>query len=121
MRSADGQFTASTCHFVQWDIRGAGNAAIQLDAGRAIVQGCTFAQEGPHVQIEEPVKSALLVGNQASGGFVAENKAGTRTQLAANESSPAEWTDEAKKHYRVAVGAEGDGQRVFPANGGEWQ
>ena len=28
----------------------------------------------------------------------------------ANESSPVEWTTEAKKHYRVAVGAEGDGR-----------
>ena len=93
---------------MDWDNRGAGNAAIKLDAGRAIVQACTFEQEGPHVQIEKPVKSALLVGNQASGGFVAENNAGNRTQLAANESSS--WTDEAKKYYRVVVGAEGDGQ-----------
>lgn len=109
MRSPAGQFTASACNFVDWDVRGAGSPAIQLDAGRAIVQGCTFEQEGPHVQVAEPVKSALLIGNQASGGFEAENRAGKRMQLAANESSPAEWTAEAKKHYCVAVGAEGDG------------
>ena len=58
----------------------------------------------------QPVASALLVGNQASGGFEAESLAGKRTQLSANESSPVEWTAEAKKHYRVAVGAEGDGR-----------
>jgi len=110
MRSAVGQFTASACHFVHWDTAGIGSAAIQLDAGRAIVQGCTFEQEGTHVHIAESVKSALLVGNQAQGGFVAENHAGHRTHLAANEPGPAEWTDEAKKHYRVSVGAEGDGQ-----------
>jgi len=119
MRSAAGQFTASACHFVDWDNSGASNAAIQLDAGRAIVQGCTFEQEGTHVQIQEPVKSALLVGNQASGGFVAENNAGNRTQFAANESGPAEWTDEAKKHYRVVIGAEGDGQFVRRWHGRE--
>ncbi len=110
MRSPVGQFTASACNFVNWDVRATGVPAIQLDAGRAIVQGCTFDQEGPHVQVAGPVASALLIGNQASGGFVAENHAGKRTQLSANESSPAEWTAEAKKHYRIAVGAAGDGR-----------
>jgi len=119
MRSPLGQFTASACNFVDWDVRGAGSPAIQLDAGRAIVQGCTFEQEGPHVQIAKPVKSALLVGNQASGGFETENLAGKRTQLSANEASPAEWTAEAKKNYCVAVGAEGDGRYLRGWHGRE--
>ena len=110
MRSPEGQFTASACNFVNWDIRNAGVPAIQLDAGRAIVQGCTFGQEGPHVQVEESVASALLVGNQAPGGFVAENRAGQRTQLSANEPAGEEWSVEAKRHYHVVVGAEGDGR-----------
>ena len=109
MRSSEGQFTASACNFVNWDVRNAGVPAIQLDAGRAIVQGCTFEKEGPHVQVAAAVKSALLVGNQAARGFVAENQAGPRTQLSANEPSPMEWTTEAKKNYRVVVGTEGDG------------
>jgi hypothetical protein len=119
MRSPAGQFTASACNFVNWDVRGAGSPAIQLDAGRAIVQGCTFEQEGPHMQIAAPVKSALLAGNQASGGFEAENRAGKRTQFSANESAPAEWTTEAKKYYRVAVGAEGDGRYLRGWHGRE--
>lgn len=110
MRSPAGQFTASACNFMDWDIRGVDSPAIQLDAGRAIVQGCTFGREGPHVQIKETILSALLIGNQASGGFMAENRAGKRTQLSANESSPVEWTAEAKTHYRMDVGAEGDGK-----------
>ena len=110
MRSPAGQFTASACNFVNWDIGNSGAPAIQLDAGRAIVQACTFDQDGTHVQVAAVVKSALLVGNQAAGGFVAENHAGPRTQLAANEAAPEEWTAEAKKHYQVAVGAEGDGR-----------
>jgi hypothetical protein len=109
MRSAAGQFTASACNFVNWDVRNTGVPAIQLDAGRAIVQGCTFEQEGPHVQIAAAVRSALLVGNQGARGFVAENLAGTRTQLSANEAPAPEWTAEAKKHYRVLVGTAGDG------------
>jgi hypothetical protein len=119
MRSPAGQFTASACNFVNWDVRGAGSPAIQLDGGRAIVQGCTFEQEGPHVQIAEPVKSALLIGNQASGGFEAVNRAEKRTQLSANESAPAEWTAEAKKHYCVAVGVEGDGRYLRGWHGRE--
>ena len=43
--------------------------AIQLDAGKAIVQGCTFAKEGTHVLAGRDVKSAILTGNQAQGGF----------------------------------------------------
>ncbi|MFA6563081.1 MAG: glycosyl hydrolase family 28-related protein [Verrucomicrobiia bacterium] len=119
MRSPSGQFTASACNFVNWDVRGAGSPAIQLDAGRAIVQGCTFDQEGPHVQVAKLVASALLIGNQASGGFEAENHAGKRTQLSANESSPAEWTAEARKNYCVAVGAEGDGRYLRGWHGRE--
>lgn len=109
MRSPVGQFTASACHFVNWDIGGEGAPAIDLAAGRAIVQGCTFNKEGPHVEIAEPVRSALLIGNQASGGFTVENHAGSRTQLSANEISGVQWTAEATKHYRLLVGTEGDG------------
>jgi DNA-binding protein HU-beta len=41
-----------------------GSPAIQLDAGRAIIQGCTFGGEGLHVQV-----GSNVVG--ASGGFAA--------------------------------------------------
>lgn len=119
MRSPSGQFTANACHFVHWDVRGAGVPALQLDAGRSIVQGCTFAQEGPHVQVGEKVASVLLIGNQASGGFMAENRAGKRTQLSANEPSPVEWTAEAKMCYRVEIGAEGDGRYLRGWHGRE--
>ena len=71
------------------------------------------------MQVEESVASALLIGNQASGGFVAENRAGKRMQLSANESSPVEWTAEAKKHYRVVVGAVGDGRYLHCWHGRE--
>ena len=118
MRSPVGQFTASACNFVDWDHGAIGSAAIQIDAGRAIVQGCTFSQEGPHVRIEEPVASALLVGNQASGGFEADNHAGKRVQLAANDL-PVEWPADGKKHYVVQVGAEGDGSLLRNWHGRE--
>ena len=101
MRSPTGQFTASACNFVHWDNRGAGSPAIQLDAGQAIVQGCTFGQENLHVQVGEKVVSALLTANQAAGGFRVDNHAGKRTQMSLNETDPIEWTEEARSHYRL--------------------
>ena len=78
MRSPFGQFTASACHFVHWDNHAKGAPAIQLDAGKAIVQGCTFAQEGTHVLAGPAVRSAILTGNQAEAGFRVDNQAEAR-------------------------------------------
>ncbi|HPA21411.1 MAG TPA: glycosyl hydrolase family 28-related protein [Verrucomicrobiae bacterium] len=110
MRSPTGQFTAGACNFLNWDNRGVGSPAIQLDAGRAIIQGCTFDQEGLHVQVGSEVTSAILTANQASGGFFVENKAGRRAQIALNEEGAVQWTREALLNYRLQVGAQGDGR-----------
>ncbi len=110
MQSAAGQFTASVCHFVNWDNRGVGSPAIQLDAGKTIVQGCTFAQEGLNVQVGSNVVSAILTANQAAGGFRVDNQAGKHTQSALNEEDDIAWTHEALSHYQVAVGRQGDGR-----------
>ena len=104
MQSASGQFTASACHFVNWDNRAVGSPAIQLDAGKAIIQGCTFAQEGLNVQVGSNVVSAILTANQASGGFSVDNQAGKHTQSALNEEDDITWTREALAHYQVGVG-----------------
>ena len=85
MQSRSSQVTASACNFVEWDSRGRGSPAIQLDAGKAIVQGCTFGKEGTHVQARREVKSVIVTGNQAEGGFRNDNRAGDRLQALANE------------------------------------
>lgn len=87
MRSTEGQLTASTCNFVHWNNNGKGMPAIQLDAGKAIVQACTFLQEGLNVRIGDQVRSAILTSNQAEGGFHAENHAGARMKMCANEEA----------------------------------
>ncbi len=110
MRSPVGQFTANACNFVHWDNHGQGSPAIQLDAGKAIVQGCTFVQGGLNVRVGGSVQSAILAANQASGGFRVENKAGTRVQLHANEEHPLDATPGALSHYRVRIGGAGDGR-----------
>jgi len=86
MRSPSGQFTASACNFCDWG--GSPAVAIQLDAGKAIVQGCTFARKGIHVQVAEQVRSAILGANQAEGGFQVDNQAGKRLQTFATEEPP---------------------------------
>ncbi len=108
MRSPFGYLSADACHFVHWDNRRAGTPAIQLDAGKAIVQACTFDKEGIQVQVGQKVRSAILVANQAQGGFRIENQAGQHVQMMANEQNPLEATPAARSHYRLRIGAVGD-------------
>jgi hypothetical protein len=119
MQSPAGQFTANACHFVNWDNRAVGSPAIQLDAGKAIVQGCTFAQEGLNVQVGSNVVSAILTANQAAGGFRVDNQAGKHTQSALNEEDNIAWTREALSHYQVRVGRQGDSRYVQGWHGKE--
>ena len=119
MRSPFGQLAANTCHFVHWDNHATGAPAIQLDAGKALVQGCTFGLEGTHVLAGPAVRSAILLGNQAESGFRVDNQAGTRTQALANEEDPIEKSPEARSHYRVDVGSMGDGRYLKEFNGRE--
>lgn len=119
MRSATGQFTASGCNFLNWDIRGVGTPAIQLDAGRTIVQGCTFVKEGLHALVGAGVTSAILMANQGNHGFRVENLAGRRAQIALNEADAIEWSREALLIYRVRVGASGDGRYLSGWHGQE--
>ncbi len=121
MRSPTGQFTASACNFVHWDNAGTGSPAIQLDAGKAIIQGCTFEQENLHVEVGAKAASALLTANQAAGGFRVENHAGKRTQSALNEMDPIEWTEEARSNYQVTIGHASDGRYVQGWHGREGQ
>jgi hypothetical protein len=119
MRSPLGQFTASACNFVQWDIRGVGSPALQLDAGRAIVQACTFGQDNLHVEIKPDVTSAILTANQAAGGLRVDNHAGKRAQIALNEEDPVDWTPAARAHYRIEIGGVGDGRYLRQWHGPE--
>ena len=84
-RSPHAQITASGCNFVRWDVAKQGSAAVQIDAGAAIVQGNTFSLKKLHVQIGEKVRSAILLGNQAPEGLRVENHANQRTVSIGNE------------------------------------
>ena len=119
MRGPAGQFTASACNFVQWDVGASGSPALQIDAGRAIVQGCTFGQENLHVRVGSNAASVLLTANQASGGFRVDNQAGKRTQQSLNEPDPIDWTPATRAHYALTLGAPGDGRYLQDWHGQE--
>ncbi len=123
-RSPRTQFTANACHFVHFDKNATGAPAIQLDTGKSIVQGNTFGPGDTHVLVGKAVQSAIIMGNQASGGLDVENQAGDKTQLVANEKNPVEWTRKSLSHYVVDVGEVGDRPYVRqwhgPETAGEW-
>jgi len=85
MRAPQGQFSAQAVAFCDWDVSKAGHAAVQVDAGKVIIQGSTFNRKGPHVQVNAGAVSAILMGNQAVGGFQVDNKAGEKTVMMGNE------------------------------------
>jgi hypothetical protein len=109
MRGASGQLTASACHFLDWDSGGIGSPALQIDAGRAVVQACSFGRNKMPVALGSNVISAILTANQAEGGFRFRNLAGRRAQAGFNEENPVEWTPQARAAYRLAIGEPGDG------------
>lgn len=108
MRAPAGQFTADACHFVDWDNAALGSPAIQLDAGKAIIQASTFNRSKLHVAVASNVLSAILTANQAEGGLRVRNQAGKRAMLANNESAAVEWTAQGRLHYTIQAGARGD-------------
>lgn len=118
------QLTVIGTNFCNWDVTLAGSPAIQLDAGKSILQGNTFADGDTHVSISSDVLSAIIMGNQASGGLVCDNRAGDRVQLALNETSRVTWPRGALRHYAVRVGAEGDRRYMRgwhgPEDAAEW-
>lgn len=109
-RAPQADLAVTACGFRNWDLGAQGSPAIQVDGGKAVLQGNSFAMEGIDVRVGESVSSASLVGNQASVGFRVENHAGRRTQMTANEVDFLEWPRGARRHYRVQFGADGDGR-----------
>lgn len=119
MRSEPGLFSASACHFVQWNVSGKGVAAIDIERGSAVIQGCTFGEDGTHVNIGQRARSAIVMGNLASGGLIVRNAAGRRAKITGNDEDPVEWTAEARAYYRITFGDVGDARWVDKVHGRE--
>ena len=113
------QLTVIGTNFCTWDIAGTGAPAIQLDAGKAIVQGNTFGDGDTHVLAGPNVLSAIVTANQATGGLAVENQAGPRAQICANERNPVELDAKGKAKYRIEIGVPGDRPYVKKWHGQE--
>jgi hypothetical protein len=107
-RSENAHVIASSCTFQRWDVSASGSPAIDIEAGKAIIQGCNFLAEGTPIAVGEKVRSAIIMGNQAPWGITVRNEAGDRTQMVANERDPREMSDEALHSYVLDVGSSGD-------------
>ena len=79
-RGPKAQLTANACHFENWD-----QVAIQVDEGKAILQGNTFMRKKLAIIIGPNAKSAIITSNQATDGLLVQNEAGERTQMGFNE------------------------------------
>lgn len=116
--------TADACGFNTWDVGARGAPAVQADGGRLIVQSSSFRRDGLDVLVGKNVISAILMGNQAEGGFSVDNHADARTQLVANETDSIPWTKDALRHYRIDVGATGSSRYLAgfhgPERAAEW-
>lgn len=113
-----GRVTLNSCVFVNWDeVHSAkaknGAPAIQIDAGRATIQGCSFEKSGTHVLVSEKAANVVAVGNQAPGGFrLIGPKSAAKIQTAANELDPMTAEPNAKENYRFALGTTNDARFV---------
>ncbi len=119
LRSPAMQFTAIGTQFLEWDISKRGAPAIQLDAGKAIIQGNTFGPGASHILVGPKVRSAIVTGNQASGGLCVDNHAGGRTQIVANEQGALDTSEQARSHYRLDIGAPDDQAFLHKCHGPE--
>jgi len=109
VESKIGQLVLSACHFCEWDVGMQGSAAVELLGGRAILQGCTFQQEGRWaVRIGPQVESVVLSGVQAKGRFFLQNQAPERTTIQAVPTSLPQIVQKARTHYRIHLGEPGD-------------
>ena len=113
-----GRVTLTACEFVNWDevhSRNAktGSAAVEIEAGRATLQGCSFEQGGAHLAIGKKALYVTAVGNQAPGGFhVVGDVSPFKTQFAANELDSLDAFPDGKTHYQVLLGSAGDSRFI---------
>lgn len=123
VRSDDAWFSATGVDFGNFDVGAVSSPAVQADGGRIILTGNTFAEGSVHVLVGEKVRSAILTANQAEEGLSVDNRAGSRTQMLANEQAEVDpavaLAGEGRAHYRVQVGAVNDRRFVRRFHGRE--
>lgn len=120
MRSPQAQLTLVGCHFCEWDAGQRASPAVEVEAGFATIQGCTFDRDtAQHIVIRPAARLVVVTGNQAPGGLRVINEAGKRAQIGFNAEDPIEWTPEARAYYRLEVGPTGDSRYLVNWHGPE--
>lgn len=106
MRAPKGILSLIGCQIETWDDT---SAAIDIQAGRAILQGNSFDREGRnHLVVGPDAGPVTATGNLAFPAFDAHVAPNARLIQSANEEDSVVWSEEAKHHYVVQVGARGD-------------
>ncbi|MGB9689204.1 glycosyl hydrolase family 28-related protein [Thermogutta sp.] len=120
MQSPRAQLTLSTCHFCEWDTANQGSPAVEIKAGFATIQGCTFDRDAAqHIHVHSGVRSVIVTANQAPGGLRVNNEAGRKVQMGLNAEDTIQWTPEARLHYRLHIGQPGDSRYLLGWYGAE--
>jgi hypothetical protein len=121
----EARLSASACNFQSWDNDGDDSEAVEIEAGRAIVQGSFFRQAKLHVVAGPEARAVTLVGNQAPAGLRVRNAIGARLHSSANEQNTMVWPENGRLHYRIDIGSVGDIDYLerwgSAGNAHEWQ
>jgi hypothetical protein len=106
MRAPKGTVSLDNCQISNWEDN---VGAIDIESGRAILQGNSFNQEGNHhVIVGKGAGPVVATGNLAYPAFDIRAAAGVQVLSSANQEETLAWTDEAKGHYIITVGSKGD-------------
>ena len=95
----------SDCYFSGWDAKGQGLPAIDAQAGRLQVQGCSFVGRLA-VRLGEKIKHAIITGNNGSTGVRVDDQSGGKAIIKDNEPRPA--PPPAAKHFELYIGSPED-------------
>jgi hypothetical protein len=80
---AGGTVGFSDCTFVEWK---KDRAAIQVSGGSALIRGCDFRQNQPHIALSEGVDRAVITGNLFAGPAQIRNASTRDTQIGLNSA-----------------------------------
>ncbi len=78
----------SDCTFVQWDSKGEGRHALQVESGTVLVRGCEFRADRPQVQLGAAVDRAVITDNLFAGSAMIANNSSGSVQIANNATRP---------------------------------
>jgi len=80
-----GTVSFNQCNFVHWNEK---SYAISAEAGHVTVTNCRFHQSENHIQLKEPLKSAIVMGNTFGGKMDIENNSKASVEIGLNVDAP---------------------------------